>query len=321
VKSIRLASVVLAALIVCGTGIALAAGDATESESASSNQTAPEVELTSKRTATSDTFLLPSGARETRIYESPINYRDAEGNWQPIGDDLEELPDGELSNGPNRFDLRLPEKLGAGPTLLSLDGEWVSAELAAAATEEAQLQGDTASYESPDGGTSFELTGLADGVKENIEIADASQPSSFDFWLDASSGLTPSLAEDGSIVFNDIDGKPLFTLPAPVISDSAPGAQPSADAVHYRLFPEDEGRWKLSVEADRDWLTQPDRVWPARIDPTLHVTSPALDCWIAYNNRQKAKDRAVAAALASDGSMRPTPTKKACSTARFCAST
>ena len=43
-------------------------------------------ELESKRTATSQTFLLPSGAMETRIFASPIHYRDNTGEWKPIDD-------------------------------------------------------------------------------------------------------------------------------------------------------------------------------------------------------------------------------------------
>lgn len=46
------------------------------------------VELESKRTATSQTFLLPSGAMETKIFASPIHYRDGDGHWAPIDEGL-----------------------------------------------------------------------------------------------------------------------------------------------------------------------------------------------------------------------------------------
>jgi RHS repeat-associated protein len=283
VQGIRLVAAVLAALIICGTGIALAQNDS-QSEDTSTPPAQlsepprgePGVELPAKRTATSDTFRLHSGALETRVYESPVNYRDSEGDWQPIGEELEELPDGGLSNGSNRFVLHLPEKLGAGPSRISVGDEWVSAELTGPHTGEANPQGNTATYESADGGTSFVFASLANGVKEDIEIADASQPSSFDFELDASSGLTPSMAEDGSIEFRDPSDRPVVALPAPIISDAASAI--STDAVHYHLSDGAEGHWKLSVEADRHWLTQPTRTWPVTIDPSLHVSSPILDC-------------------------------------------
>jgi RHS repeat-associated protein len=287
VKSIRLVVAVLAVLVICGSGIALAAQDGPESEGAPTTAeelSAPPLEvsgpeLESKRTATSQTFVLPDGARETRIFEAPVNYRDNEGDWQPIGDGLEELKDGGLTNGPNRFDLRLPERLGAGPTRISVGNQWVSAELIGPQTEEALLQGDTATYEAAGGAGNFDFASLPNGLKEDIEIAGPSQPSTFDFELEASSGLTPSLAADGSVTFRNDDDQPVVALPAPVISDSAPGAPVYSNAVHYNLSPEDgEGHWRLSVEAERVWLEQPDRVWPVRIDPTLTVPSPSLDC-------------------------------------------
>src|SRR5260221_10849908 len=100
-QGIRVFAAVLAALVICGTGIALAAPDGSESPPAitqlsSAPQPDPGPELESKRTATSDTFRLAGGALETRVYESPINYRDAEGDWQPIDEGLEELPGGGL---------------------------------------------------------------------------------------------------------------------------------------------------------------------------------------------------------------------------------
>ena len=62
------------------------------------------------------------------------------------------------------------------------------------------------------------------------------------------------------------------------MSDSAP--QPAVSrAIHYELGPEIDGHWMLTVEADRDWLEQPERVWPARLDPTMTV-GPELDCII-----------------------------------------
>lgn len=285
-KSIRLFIAVLATLTVGGTGIAFAAQSASEPEDTSAvaaglseaPEEAPGPELASKRTATSDTFRLPNGALETRVFETPINYRDGEGNWKPIDDGLKEAEDGSLTNGANGFDLRLPEKLGAGPSRISVGGEWVSAKLAGPQTEEARLQGDTATYESLDGGTSFDVAGLANGLKENIEIADLSQPSNFDFELEASSGLTPSIAADGSIKFRNADNQPVVVLPAPTISDSAPGAPVNSQAVQYGLSAQGENRWQLTVEVDRTWLEQPDRVWPAIIDPTLTVPSPTLDC-------------------------------------------
>jgi RHS repeat-associated protein len=273
-RGMRLVVAVVLGLLIVGTGIALAAESSSSGESQAQEA---GVELPGKRTETSDTFRLPNGALETQLFESPVNYRNSEGEWKPIGDQLEETPDGTISNGPNDFDATLPQRLGAEPVRLARGGEWVSAELTGPSTAEAQLEAGTASYESSTG-TSFDFSGLANGLKEAIEIPSASAPSSFSFELDASNGLTPELAEDGSIRFTDAEGKTSFVLPAPVISDAASPQEPNSNAVAYKLDSTGEGHWRLTVEADREWLEAPARQFPAMIDPTLLIEKPTLDC-------------------------------------------
>jgi RHS repeat-associated protein len=76
--------------------------------------------------------------------------------------------------------------------------------------------------------------------------------------------------------FEDSEGTVVIILPAPVMSD---GAGAESRAVNYELGPEEDGHWKLSVVADREWLEDPARNFPARIDPTMTV-GLALDCVI-----------------------------------------
>ncbi len=280
-QGIRLFAAVLAALVICGTGIALAAQDDSESSPTATQLGSPPqdggVELEAKRTATSDTFLLPDGTRETRIYESPINYRDSEGEWKPIDEGLE-FEGKAPTNGANSFDLSLPAKMGAGAVRLSEDGQWVSYELLGQETAPAELQDGTVTYETPGSGPAFDLSSLANGVKEQIELSDPSQPNSFRFELDASAGLVPSIEEDGSLAFRGAEGESFATMPAPTVSDGSPESVASSDAVGYALQELPEGGWLLTLEVNREWLSSPDRVLPVVIDPTLTVESPTLDC-------------------------------------------
>ncbi len=282
---VRYVLLTVTVLLVLCCGAALASGedspgtepDGTALDSPSAKPAG--VELESERTATSQTFQLPDGKLETRLYGSPVNYQDAQGDWKPIDESFEELDNGRLTNGPNSFDVSLPERLGADPIRLSIGDAWVTTELLGAEPDAVQPENATASYESAGGGTSFEFASLPDGLKEEIVIAGPSQPSTFHFDLDASKGLEPELLEDGSIQFRDEDGNSVVTLPAPVMSDSAEPTPAISHAIHYALGPEVEGHWRLTVEADRDWLTKPDRSWPVRLDPTMTLGTE-LDCII-----------------------------------------
>jgi RHS repeat-associated protein len=284
-QGIRLTGALLVTLLISSAGIALAAeGDsATEaSEAALAASAAPKpspgVELKEDRTASSMTYRLPNGALQARIFASPINYRDGEGQWTPIGDRLEEGDAAALRNGPNGFDVTLPTRMGAGSVDLSVEGATVSYNLVGPASAPVQLDGETARYEAADPGVAFEFTGLANGLKEAIEIADPSAPHSFHFELNASSGVTPMLTKHGSIEFRDADDHLVAESPAPVMFDSSPTRPQTSDAVHYELAPVGEGSWQLTVAANPQWLAQPDLVWPVRIDPTLTIPTPSLDC-------------------------------------------
>jgi RHS repeat-associated protein len=281
VKAIRLVGFVVILLLIVGTGIALAEQeDAGEASDAAALDAAPEpsegVELAGKRTAASQTFRLPDEQLETRLYASPVNYKDSAGDWKPIDNGFEELPNGQLTNGANSFDVSLPEHLGDGSVRLSEDGQWVASELLATSPEPVQLEGETASYESASGDTSFEFSSLSNGVKESVEIADASQPTTFHFRLDASSDLTPQLLDNGSIEFQDEEGKGVVVLPAPTVEDSGLYARPE-DAASYELEPAG-GYWLLTVKIDHEWLEQPDRSWPVVLDPSLTIKTVSLDC-------------------------------------------
>ncbi len=283
-KGIRLVGFVLVMLLAIGSGIALAEQDeGSEPDPALSAAPVaePGPEVVAERTATSQTFRFPDDQFVTRIYPAPVNYRDVDGNWKPIGEGFERLADGRLINGPNSFDVSLPERLGDGAVQLSEGGEWVSSELLGAEPKPVQLEGETASYETAGGGTTFKLSSLANGLKEEIEIADPSQPSTFHFHLQASPGVEASLDEDGSIRFQDGEGHPVAAIPPPVVLDSASQGEAPSRAVHYELGQEKSG-WRLAVEIDRGWLAAPERSWPVILDPSLTVPKPSLDC--SYGN-------------------------------------
>lgn len=289
-KGIRLIAALAAVLLALATAsIALGAQEGSNQVGeapSSSPALEPGPEIVSARTATSQTFRLPDGALETRVFQTPINYRDAEGNWQPIEEDLERQPDGSgLTNGANAFDLELPQQLESAPLRLATDQGWVSSELLGAEAGPARLEGDEASYEANDGDFAFDLASLANGVKEDIEIDDPTAPTSFTYALDASAGVAPALLPDGSIEFRDQQGDVLATLPAPYMTDSSSPEPAVSRQVHYEL--ENAGdHWILRIEADREWLAAPDRVWPVRIDPTI-TTGPVRDCVIGGRKGQE----------------------------------
>jgi RHS repeat-associated protein len=277
-----LALVSLAAVLALVLGIGVASGDAVPAGEETASAPA-RTELPGARTATSDTFRLPSGELQTEIYGAPVNYRDESGDWQPIEEELAPAASGGLTNGANSFDLHLPDQMGAGAVRLGEDGNWVSYRLLGEGTEAAEVEGSSASYESASGGVSFDLSSVAAGLKETIVLGDASQPNRYRFALDASAGLTPHLESDGSIAIRSSDGTVFATLPAPSLADSSGDLTSPTGPVHYELEGTADGNWIVAVEVDQAWLSDPARVWPVTIDPTTTTVGTDQDCMIGSN--------------------------------------
>ncbi|MEX0972336.1 MAG: DNRLRE domain-containing protein [Solirubrobacterales bacterium] len=278
------------ALTTSATGVAMGDQDESVADGVSPSSTElhtaadrdPGDELEARRTSTSRTYRLPQGEHLTRIYQAPINFKAANGEMKPIETDLAKTADGTARSGANRFDAVLPERIGSGALRLSTGGHWVSTRLLGhSAGAEAKLAGAKASY-GLDDGLEVTLTSLPSGVKEEIEINDPTQPSTFHFELRASEGLHPTLTKRGSIEFRDKDDSAVALLPAPLMFDSGPRRPRISRSVSYELAPQGDGVWRLAVRADRSWLEAPDRVWPVTIDPTLLLPSPSLDCTFGY---------------------------------------
>lgn len=274
--------------VLTSAAIALAADDSADAGDRVGDLSAPSFEpdgqeLEARRTANSQTFLLPDGVRETRIYETLINYRDAAGDWKPIDEELSELPSGAVTNGDNSFDINLPRDLDEAPARVTFGEAWVSEIPLGLQMSTADLQQNgTASYSAAEAGADFEFKGLANGLKESIELTGPAASSTYRFQIDASSGLEPALEQDGSIAFSDETAKVVAEMPAPFMVDNAGDEAPAA-AVRYDLEDAGSGSWKLTVEADPDWLNAEDRSWPVVIDPSVTIPSPALDCVIIGN--------------------------------------
>jgi RHS repeat-associated protein len=268
--------------LVCVTGAAVSSGTLAEGVpgqdegNAKLAATEPKVELPDERTATSDTYALPSGERETRVYQAPINYKTPAGEWRPIEEGFRR-EGSSIVNGANSFKVQLPDDLGSSPLRFSIGDDWISERPLGTTTEPASMGGTTARYRAESGGASFSFLPLADGVKEDIELAGPSAPDEYRFRLEASDDLKPEMVAGGAIDFRDPAGDLIAVIPAPVMFDSSTSPKIS-NAVRYELESVPGGDWVLTAKASREWLSNPDLSWPVKIDPTITHPSSALDC-------------------------------------------
>ncbi|GGL01195.1 RHS repeat-associated core domain-containing protein [Mangrovihabitans endophyticus] len=205
------------------------------------------------------------GTQTTEYSTAALNYRTADGGWAPIDAHLT----GDAATGWQRtgdtVGLRLAPRADAAELVrVTLPGGGVLAYGAAGARGvTGRVDGDTATYRGVWPDVDVELQAQPGGVKETLVLGSAAAPHGFTFPLRLT-GL--SAAVDGAaVVLTDPAGNRRASIPAGYLVDAS-GAV--SHAVRYRLVDGETGA-ALRVEADEDWLADPQRQFPVRLDPPV----------------------------------------------------
>jgi len=244
------------------------------------------------------------GSFTSRMFSSPVNYQDADGSWHAIDTRLAADAQGQIVNKAGPFSVALGTD-ASSPTLakLSRGSDSVAFDFVGAASDSGQpvapapssvgaiggADSDTITYASalPNVDLSYEV--LSEAVKESIVLRaplGSGMSPQFEFSV-RTEGLTAKTADDGTIQFVDAKGKVAFAVPAGRAVDSSGNADGGIDAastpVATQLLPTaDPSVSTIVVSIDSAWLSDPARVFPVTIDPTMSgcdpSSSPATGC-------------------------------------------
>ncbi|MFD7290896.1 LamG-like jellyroll fold domain-containing protein [Streptomyces sp. NPDC059863] len=261
-------------------------------------------EIVSERAAHSRTYANADGTETTELSTTPLHYRDGAGAWRPVDPALV-ASDGGWAGAAGSVGVRLADRADAdrlaavtfpsGESFAyGLDG--AAAAKGAATPENGDEDGNGNGNGNEDGAadsrvsyrevlpeTDLWLDSRAGGVKETLVLRSTDAPTTFDFPL-ALTGLTakPGTAGsggEGSVVLADDQGRTKAVIPAGFMED-ANGAV--SHAVRYELIARDGGQ-ALRVSADRDWLTDPARAFPVRVDPSVDTTASSRSMYVTEN--------------------------------------
>jgi RHS repeat-associated protein len=245
------------------------------------------VELPGIRTRTSNTYQTPDGKQITRLYESAVNYRKG-GGWEPIDNTLVPTTASGFAykNRANSYLAELPDNL-RDPVRFSAGGDAVTIAL-----EGAQAAGsvagaiDTFSGALP--GVTVEYAPENSALKEALTLAGPSAQQSFRYKITTSSGLTARADGAGGVDFVR-DGHLAFSLAAPVMQDSSRSREGISTAVAMKLAQTADG-YEVTLTPDASWLSDPARVWPVVLDPTLYFKTSG-ECTIFSDSSSSAQCR------------------------------
>jgi hypothetical protein len=241
-------------------------------------------ELTGRRTANGRFFQLADGRVQAEISGGPLNYRDGTGRYQPIDTRVTAVgrPGFAVGNTTNAF-TSLFGTSSARLVRLEQEGRYVELGLAGPAKSVSpRVAGSTVTYPGLAGGADVVYEVSAGATKEKIVLRSAPAGDvSYSFTL-RTAGLVARPGPDGSIGFvRRSGGEPVFVMPAPFMYDDrddadSPYRKAWSDKVSQRLE-QRGGTSTVTVSADRAWLTDPARVYPVVVDPTIKIQPVPTD--------------------------------------------
>ncbi len=229
-------------------------------------------------------FLMDDGSYTAAVYPGAVHYLDGNGNWQDIDNTLS-ASGSEYSTSNAR--IKFAKKITGNETLftlhdgnrkitMSLDG--AIKKTAGQVTNTEPERGETTKlqklmtlnklssevlYADILDGVDLEYVLNGGDIKENIIVKEKKDTYSYSFTLSLNN-LEAELVGD-EVILKDGD-ETFYTIPAPYMYD-AEGAY--SDAAEYTLADHGNGKYTLTVTADKDWMNADDRAFPVTIDPPI----------------------------------------------------
>lgn len=226
-------------------------------------------------------YVNADGSTVMQLSTTPLNARDANGDWAEIKPDFHKSSDGWMVKvhplAPRFEDV----EGGKRRLVVERDGHEVSFSLlgAGAGRMEAPFWfwDDWSSMAFREVVTNedveFELTDTA--VKDSVILKKRpSKDRDTWTWKINSGELTPRLTEADVLELVDENGELIMVSPTPVGWDSAPAeheGERNEVVLDASLTKATDGSWRYSVTADTAWLQSEDRVYPVTIDPSITV--------------------------------------------------
>ncbi|TLM99573.1 DNRLRE domain-containing protein, partial [bacterium] len=241
-------------------------------------------EVKEKRTPNSKTYKIGEEEYKTEVFQDPIHYVNEKNELVDIDNTLVQSvnKDFAFENRANSLKVRFTDKSGE-KKLGQIQQKESSIQWSLLDGKE--VTGNTAQNTITYSGIkeNADLRYIIDGstLKEEIILNTSDAPAEFKFALDLKN-LDYKAQEDGSINFVESrTGAVVWRMPKPYMYD-AKGVRSEAvtAALEYKW-----GRLVLTVQADREWISAPDRQLPIVIDPTIQPgPSDGRDTFISSSN-------------------------------------
>lgn len=253
-----------------------------------------KVRVDGDESETTEVYALPDGSLQASTAMAPQRVRQADGSWKPVDLAFVANKDGSVSPASSAFGVTVAAStsdggehhlvsVGTGAGAVSLD--WTGP------IPTPTLSGGTATYVDVRPGVDLVVEMTASGVEQNIVVKTPAA-------LDEIKNLTLPLvakaehtftAKHNAITLKDKTGHAFVQIPGMSMWDSSPVDPDTGGPVKHDLaakvaeLPAKKGRAPgvgLALTPDDKWLSDPSRVFPITLDPTLNPESTTWDTYV-----------------------------------------
>ena len=249
-------------------------------------------EMIDDRSPNTKTFRMSDGSFVLADYAEPVHFENQDGKWTDYDNTLKYIEDDEFVGYENTASdvlMRFAEAVNGKGLVCLQSGKYAIGMLLKDAVSDGKTE-ITNTAKAPEGNdidSATTLTKYSSGVKyediladtdiqyvlnggnlkENIVVKERTGEYVYTFDL-ALEGLVAALAEDGSVLLNDVEtGDPVFVIPAGYMYDAN---FECSDNVYYSVE-EKDGVLTLTVIADAEWMEDEERAFPVTIDPSVYA--------------------------------------------------
>jgi hypothetical protein len=283
-------------------------GYATITEELSAQGFTPDREEVSKRTADTKVFRNGDGTFTAILNQKPIHYQDENGDWQDIDLTLRTMPDG--SYGVVENTLKSFFAIDSSVSTIDIDGDswfrWtpyeqryideygISHKLSSAQGAVGKVNDNTIQYENTFTDTDEEYFVQGDHVKHNMILrtfpasAEKGAYLSYVGKVELAEGLALYIANNkivgntetnGAIEVRNANNEMMYFLEAPFSFEYDDMTEAAFGSYRIEFVGDDI---YLSLLTPIEWLTDPGRVYPVVIDPTISVDISVNKCGYSY---------------------------------------
>ncbi|MFE7960777.1 fibronectin type III domain-containing protein [Streptomyces sp. NPDC057413] len=259
-------------------------------------QTGKRVEVASKRTETSTTWVNADGSLTTELSAGPIRFR-KNSEWINVDVHLQRSADGSVRPVAHPDNLRLSGGSGKRPKSLTAAQQSPAQNLVTlgkgdqqitlqwhGGLPEPQIDGTRATYVGaiPDADVVVDATRT--GFEQYVQIKKRPGSPTYSYTLPLKAeGLTARQLADGSVEFTDATNRKRSVMPAPVMWDAAvdtrSGEHTHTAKVGLKVIQKGSSI-DLVVAPDPRFLADPGTIYPVTVDPSTSSLSNVFDTYV-----------------------------------------